>query len=174
MVKKLLKHEFAALGRVLFPLYAILVAMGVLTRLLQLVEFDSTLYDTAYNSTLSVFVIACITAAILTWVMCVTRYYRHLFTTEGYLSFTLPVTPAQHIGVKLVTAIVFELVAVIAIVFAVTIALDFDLTIEIVKAGVYWIKEILLKVYGQFYLYVAEILLLVLAMAVYNMLVYYP
>ena len=47
------------------------------------------------------------------FVYSVIRFYRNLFTGEGYLSFTLPVTPANHLWVKVVTAVSFSLLSVL-------------------------------------------------------------
>ncbi len=35
------------------------------------------------------------------------RFYRNFFTDEGYLTFTLPASPSQHLNSKLITSIVF-------------------------------------------------------------------
>ena len=48
-------------------------------------------------------------------VLGVIRFYKNLFTKEGYLTFTLPVTSTQHILVKSTTAVLVQIVSIIAI-----------------------------------------------------------
>ena len=45
--------------------------------------------------------------SVLSVVVVVVRFYQNLISDEGYLSFTLPVTAAQHIAAKLAAGILF-------------------------------------------------------------------
>ncbi len=174
MVKKLFKHEFLALARVLLPTYGILLAIAGFTRILQIVEFDHIIYDIAIRSAVIFFGMACFVCLLMTMVMGLVRYYRNLFTAEGYLSFTLPVSPTQHLWVKLLTVVLFYVIAVVTIVLAGILALEGDLLIELIHAGDYLIKLVVSGPIGwQFWLYVAELLLAMLAGSAAGMLIYY-
>ena len=117
MVKKLLKYEILAYLRVWLPVELILLAVATFARLLQFLESDQVIYEIAI-SLITIMYIGCISASIVfTYIFAFIRYYKNLFTSEGYLSFTLPVTPAQHIWVKLLTSVLFTVgSAVVAII----------------------------------------------------------
>ena len=174
MVKKLFKHEIRALGRVLFPTYGIMLAIGVFTRLLSAVEFDHTLYDIAFGSAQFFFFAAAAASILLTLGMVVVRFYRHLFTTEGYLSFTLPVTATQHLWVKLITGTLFQVISVLAVVLSGAVAIKLELLVEIVKVILYYVSEITQSPVGwHFWAWLAEgIITLPVALAS-SLLLYY-
>ena len=137
MVKKLFKHEISALGRLMFPVLCAVLGVGVFARILLFFESDTTAFRIAETSTFVVLCIAVFASIFLTIIFGIVRYYKNLFSCEGYLSFTLPVTPAQHLWVKSLTAVLFETLAVIASVCAVAIALSGEPISEIWKAGTY-------------------------------------
>ena len=134
MVKNLFKHEIFAYIRTLFPLYAVLLGIAFMGRFVQFFENDSTAYSIINGSSLIVYVLAIIVTLILTLVFGVVRFYKNLFTGEGYLSFTLPVTPAQHITVKLVTSVIFQALSLISVIISVAIITAGDVFSEIIKA----------------------------------------
>ncbi len=104
MVKKLFKHEFSALFRLWMPMHIILLAVALFGRALQLFEQESDSYDIIFGTTLVTYIVTNIAVIVLTLVFGITRFYKNLFTAEGYLSFTLPVTATQHILVKVLVA----------------------------------------------------------------------
>ena len=53
-----------------------------------------------------------------------------MFTCEGYLTNTLPVTAAQHIMVKSVTAFSMNLLSAVVVVLSFVIALPFEMLVE--------------------------------------------
>jgi len=134
MVKKLFKHEIFAYVRTLSPLYAVLIGIALMARILQLFENSSTAYKIINGSSIFVYVIAIIICILLTLVFGVVRFYKNLFTGEGYLSFTLPVTPAQHITVKLVTSVMFQLISIITVLISVAVITAGDVFTEALKA----------------------------------------
>ena len=174
MVKKLFKHEIRALGRVLFPAYGIMLAIGLFTRLMTAVEFDHKIYDIAFGSTQFFFYAAAIACTLLTVAMTVVRFYRHLFSSEGYLSFTLPVTATQHLWVKLITATLFWVMSVFAVLLAGVLAIKFELLVEFVKVGLYWIEQVIESPVGwHFWVWLAELLVTLPLMLGATMLLYY-
>lgn len=161
MVRKLFKHEFAALGRVLLPTCAVLPAIAACVRLLLFFETDTLLFNILFTSTVTALVVACVVVMVLTSAMVVVRFYRNLFTSEGYLSFTLPVTPTQHLWVKLLSALLFELIALVAVLLAAVIATEGELLVEIFRAAAYYVELILHGAIGaHFWGYLAEVLVL--------------
>ncbi len=137
MVKKLFKHECLYYLRVLLPVYIILLAVAALGRGVQFFENDSTIYGIIQGSTIFVFVVALVAAFAAALVMGVLRYYRNMFTAEGYLTLTLPATPTQHLLVKMLTATLFQLITMVVMALAAAVIMAGDVLTEVVKAGVY-------------------------------------
>lgn len=125
MVRKLLKHEFLYYIRTIGLFIPWVLLLGVVARLFG--ELHST------NSATSVIYILTVLAAttcasILTvaaTAVGVLRFYKNLFTAEGYLTLTLPVKHSQHIFVKTVGFVVTSAVC----------ALVSNLTLYIAGAG---------------------------------------
>ena len=113
MLKKLYRHEFHALFRSLWPLYAGLLMLALLSRLMDMSFFDRSqlVVQILYNSFMSLYVLGIIAMLIISFAVVIVRFYRHLLTGEGYLSFTLPFTAGQHITCKLVCGVVAGLVS---------------------------------------------------------------
>lgn len=128
MVRKLLKHELFALFRILVWFMGAVLLLGVLARIADALMpsdiqntygagafFAMSLVIVMHNSA----VLALCFAAVL---LSLVRFFRSLFTGEGYLTFSLPATPTQLLIAKflgafiataacLVTAFVSELIA---------------------------------------------------------------
>ena len=116
MVKKLLKHEFMALSRMLVPMYIILLGLALITRIIAIFETDAVIYDIILVSSVIILSIGLLVGLVYTMVSCIIRFYRNLFSKEGYLTFTLPVSVNAHLGTKLLTSVVAYL-ASLAVVF---------------------------------------------------------
>ena len=105
MLKKLYKHEFHALYRWLLPVYGVLMALAVFCKI------GLTLYDAMQDggyvgsvfmtTTVVLYLLGIVGLCIISLALIVARFYRHLLTSEGYLTFTLPVTVRDHIFCKL-------------------------------------------------------------------------
>ncbi len=141
MVKKLLKHEFMALGRMLVPMYIILLGLSLITRIIVIFENDSVIYDIISVSSIVVLTIGLVVGLIYTIVSCVIRFYRNLFSKEGYLTFTLPVSTSAHLLTKLFASVV-AYIASLGIVFAAfCVATSGELLVEIFKAAGFLLGE---------------------------------
>lgn len=137
MVKKLLKHEFMALSRMLVPMYIILLGLSLITRIIVIFENDSVIYNIISISSIIVLCIGLVVGLVYTMVSCIIRFYRNLFSKEGYLTFTLPVSVNAHLGTKLFTASVASIASFAVIFFAFCIATSGELLVEIFKAAGY-------------------------------------
>ncbi|WP_080797607.1 ABC-2 transporter permease [Arabiibacter massiliensis] len=110
MLGKLFKHDMAALSRVLVPLHLAALGVAVLAAVCGLAgnglgeaarqatgvggEMLSLFAGFAYVAFgFSLFLLCTLTLA--TFFVVAHRFYRNLFTDEGYLTFTLPVTANQ-------------------------------------------------------------------------------
>ena len=105
MVRKLYKHEFIALLRVILPLNIICIALSLLLRISQSLAGaagGSVVYALINSLLMFAYVVSLIAITCLTFALVVVRFYRHLLSAEGYLSMTLPVKTSTHIVCKLV------------------------------------------------------------------------
>ncbi len=115
MLNKLFKQELKATGRFLIPLYLILLVVSAFDRLvLNLDIFTGTMKIVPGLLTVA-YVVSIIAVVIVTFVLMIMRFYKNLLGDEGYLMFTLPVRPDQHITVKLITSVMWTLFSLIAV-----------------------------------------------------------
>ena len=110
MLGKLIKYELKAFGRVMLPLYGLLLAAaGVfsLTIRLSMTAFAKNIIEKFAILSGLLFVVALIAVMVVMIIMIIQRFYRNLLGTEGYLMFTLPVTTLQHILSKAICAFIW-------------------------------------------------------------------
>ena len=173
MVKKLFKHEMHALWRSMIPIWCLLGGASVLGRFIQLFEQDTIVYSIISGSAGVFYVVLLVACIVCPFIFGVTRFHRNLFTGEGYLSFTLPVTAQQHILVKLAASIIVQLVTLVAAVLSVIIVTFGDLTVEIGKAVWYLLKLSVREWGAHMPLYLAEGIIGVLVVLLTEMLLFY-
>ena len=116
MLSKLLKHEFRATGRVMLPLYLILLvtSVGANFSTRGLLETDNKFLDVLGVLLVMAFAIAIVGVCVMSMVVMVQRFYKNLLQDEGYVMMTLPVSVHQHIWSKLiVSAVWFALTLVV-------------------------------------------------------------
>ena len=104
MLGKVMKYEFMALGRVLWPLYGGFVALAVVNRVLFALPSELAGLFIVFGGGLAV--LALIGIIGITFVLIILRFWKNLMSTEGYLMMTLPASVDSIILGKLfVTAI---------------------------------------------------------------------
>ena len=175
MVKKLLKHEFIYYFRTFALFLPIVLVIGVMARVFRLFEnFDSVLVDIALFSSFLMLVVACAALIMLSVVVSVVRFYKNMYSAEGYLTFTLPVNNAQHIFVKLLTAICCQAICLLTVVIAATIALSGEPLKEILLVLAAGLSEFCEEIGPVNYIaFIFDIIVIVLLSVVGNMLLYY-
>ena len=165
MVRKLFKHEFAAYWRVMLPSWIALFGVAVCGRLLQFLESESTIFNIVSGSSMIFYGIAIAVALVFPFVYAIIRFYRNLFSGEGYLSFTLPVTPAQHIWVKVLTAVVLQLASLVVVFLSAMVMTAGELLVELFKAASYIVRHIYGYLGGHLTWFIIEaVLLLIIAL----------
>jgi len=120
MLRKLLKHEFRATGRIMLPLYLILLVTAVGSNVSGRWMIGSR-YDAL--SILGVLIVTAFGIAIaavfvVAFIMMIQRFYKNLLQDEGYLMFTLPVSVHQHVWSKLIVSAVWFAATVLAVILA--------------------------------------------------------
>ena len=138
MVRKLFKHEFYVWIRLLWAVAAVILVMACANRVIQFFETDSGFYYIFFVlSLLSLFITMVIALAVPSFYAAI-RFYKNLFSGEGYLSFTLPVTPAQHLWVKSLTATVMTLAVGAVCVLCCLVVISGDVFAEVCNVGIYY------------------------------------
>ncbi|MBQ7386484.1 MAG: hypothetical protein IJW04_08285 [Ruminococcus sp.] len=173
MVNKLLKHEFTALSRMLVPMYIILLGLAVITRIIAIFETDTLIYDIILVSAVVVLSVGLVVGLVYTMVSCIIRFYRNLFSKEGYLTFTLPVSVNAHLLTKLFTSMVAYVASLGIIFISFCIATSGELLAEIFKAAGYILGKAGEALGANLGLYFAEFALLMLVSIAAGILLFY-
>lgn len=160
MLGKLMKYEIPAVGRKLIPLYiAWVVTAAMLGIAIGTVESKSEFF-----MVLTGLMYASVATAIFVMAVFVIiqRYNGSLLGDEGYFSNVLPVTAAQHIFSKLLSAIIWVTLTVIAAFFTgVVIAICAGQLGEILKIFTEAEWEMIRKMLtGDFFLLVTEVIII--------------
>ena len=106
MVKKLIKHEFHYYFRTLIIFLPILLVIGLFVRIFSLFNTDFIGYQIIAASSFFLLYLATIAMVIFVEILAIVRFYKNMFSSEGYLTFSLPVTTFQLIFAKLVGSLV--------------------------------------------------------------------
>ena len=174
MVKKLIKYDFASFMRLLLPVQLILLGIAALNRFIQLFETeDSTIYNIIFTSSVVLYVIAIIVCLLLTTIVGIVRFYQGMYSNEGYLSHTLPVTPTQHILSKLIVTTIFELGSVFAVFVSLCVATLGEFNIELFKAGSFLLGKAYEGLGFHLVLYIIEAVVYLLTAELMGMLMLY-
>lgn len=120
MFAKLLKHEFRAQKKIFFFLSIAALVVGLLGGLLlwyiiHCSQSDMPQAAEVIGMTFGVFgfmgvVLALVAFGIATTIILLMRFYRHHFTGEGYLTFTLPATTHQILLASIVNIIIWTVI----------------------------------------------------------------
>ena len=170
MVKKLFKYEAAAYLRVWAPIELAVIALALFCRTIQIIETDTVAYELLFSGFIGIYVLGIVASIIFNHIFAFIRYYKNLFASEGYLSFTLPVTAGQHVFVKITTSVAFTVASVIMAFISFMIVSAGDMFLEVMKAIGYLSGLAIDKVGANFGLYIAEaVVLLILSFATIQM-----
>ena len=173
MVRKLFKHEIISYLRTLLPVNIILFAIAVMTRVILFFENDGVAYDIILGSSVFAFVVGIIACVFMTFIVSIVRFYKNLFTSEGYLSFTLPVTGAQHIWVKLGSALLFQVFAAITVALSLVVVASGEPLVEIFKAVGFLLKLCWAEFGGHIVFYMIEFIVLLIISVSFEYLLWY-
>lgn len=164
MVRKLIKYDFMSYLRILLPVQLILIGVALINRIIQLFEpplaengsGSSAIYSTIFTSSLVLYIMSIAVCLVITVIVAIVRFYQGIYTSEGYLNHTLPVTAAQHIWAKLLTSMLFFVGSLFAVFISFMIITAGDLNIEIFKAGFYLLGKAFNSYGANIALYIIE------------------
>lgn len=121
MLGKLLKHEWKAVWKVPMLMFGVLMIMAVLAGL----TFSLPIWDSEWIGLplsgvmlLLMFYFSMIGVIVGVSIYFAVRYYKNMFTDEGYLTHTLPVTTHQLLISKVITMCGWELIASLAVILS--------------------------------------------------------
>ncbi|MBE5948680.1 MAG: hypothetical protein E7261_06575 [Lachnospiraceae bacterium] len=108
MLSKLLKYELKATARWFLPLYIALIALTLLNKLTMVIELPDLLVFNLLKGLLIVFyVLVIIFTTVVTMILLIVRFYKNLYTDEGYLTHTLPVKPSAQLNCKILSGCIW-------------------------------------------------------------------
>ena len=107
MLRKLFKYEIKATARILLPLYLVLLAFAFINRLL--ISPDEM--TTPATISMILYILILVGTMVMTFIVMIQRFYKNLLSDEGYLMFTLPTKPWNHIVTKLLVSIIWTVVS---------------------------------------------------------------
>ena len=117
MLRKLMKHEFRATGRVMGPLFGLLLIAAIAARFSVgvLLESSARFLNLLGGLFTTAFVIAIVGVCVMSLVLMINRFRTNLLGDEGYIMFTLPASVHQQIWSKLIVSAVWFIAAGIAV-----------------------------------------------------------
>lgn len=167
MVRKLIRYDFQSYFRLLFPVQLIILGIALLNRIIQFFEpptgapdIAASAYQAGFVATLVLYIVSIIVCFVMTVIVGIVRFYQGMYTNEGYLMHTLPVTPTQHIIAKLLTSVIFFLGSALAAFLSFMIITAGQVNIEVFKAFFYFMNRYIQSSGFDGVLYIFEILLL--------------
>ena len=109
MLSKLIKHEFRALSRFLLPIHILLLVACLIGRFMfqamAMMDLPNVILIVSFVFLISIWIVVpCATSILI-----VVRYYKSLYTDEGYLTLTLPATRGQLLFSKAFAACVWSI-----------------------------------------------------------------
>lgn len=117
MLGKLIKYDLKAINRYLIIIHAFLITASVLLRVFltgrvftEGVDFNNEKTILVLVLFFTAFVLLISAIAFATQLIIAVRFYKNLFSDEGYLTHTLPVTPGEHLLSKTISGCIWGII----------------------------------------------------------------
>lgn len=123
MLRKLMKHEFRATGRIMGPLYLVLLVISVCANgSVRILDTSTSRFLNIVSGVILFLLVAGIMAVcIVTLVLMVNRFRTNLLGDEGYVTLTLPASVHQQIWAKILVSVVWGLASLLAVLVSLAI-----------------------------------------------------
>ena len=120
MLRKLMKHEFRATGRIMLPLFLVVLvtAVGANISTRGLMEVENDFLDVLGFLLLTAFTLAIVSVCLVAFGLMIQRFHKNLLRDEGYVMMTLPVSVRQHVWSKLLVSMVWFVATIVVVVLA--------------------------------------------------------
>ena len=124
MVKKLMKYELTYYFRSLGLFLPIFFVVGIMTRILLCFDSNDLIYSVISAMSTLLLGVSSVGLMLFASIIGIVRFYKNMYSAEGYLTFTLPVSNRTHIFVKLFAAVINQVLCFLATIAVVCIALS--------------------------------------------------
>lgn len=125
MLRKLMKYEFKATGRIMLPLYVVLLCLAIINKLFIGVNFTEINIEgyagIPFMLSMMAYFATVVGVSIGTLFIIVQRFYKNIYGDEGYLMNTIPVSRLQNIVSKLLVSMIWVIASFIIGVISVLI-----------------------------------------------------
>ena len=118
MLGKLLKYEMKMFGRILLPLYGLLIATSVITGLSLSAVMNNVLDEYLMAFMPIVYGVILVAVGVMTIVLLINSFYKNLLGREGYLMFSLPVSTNKLISAKVISNVIWIIFSVLAFIIS--------------------------------------------------------
>lgn len=180
MLGKLIKYELWASGRMLLPIYGAVIIMGLISSVFLKfspdLSYDSRFLIIAAALSMVLFFVLIAAAIIASYIFAIYRYKKNLLGSEGYLMNTLPVSVWQNISAKLIPAVLYQLLSIIAVFIAAFLLFTIGsntTAVELLESMGRFFEELKNASNVHLWLLLAEItVLLLISFAVSNLMFY--
>lgn len=135
MLGKILKYDLKSMGKSLFPLYAGLFGLVIILKIMSFITESFPAFNFVYNIMFIFFIIIVIGGLFYTFFISVMRYYKNLYSDEGYLTHTLPVKSGSLLFSKVLSSCLFIILSVIVSFVSIMIVFGFNDVLDILKKG---------------------------------------
>ena len=135
MLKKLYKYELSALTRWLKFVWIAIIGIAIFNRIslaiytnmleqahnMQTSETAQQLALTLVISIMGLHGLSIVASQIITSLIAIVRFYKNMFSNEGYFTFSIPVKPTTHLWCKLFCALIVSFITFIVTVISICI-----------------------------------------------------
>lgn len=137
MLGKLLKHEWNATMKVLLPANGVVILFTILGRImlgLKIFEIDNEIIGAVGGLCLAVYILSLFAVSIACIIYIAIRFYKTVYTDEGYLLHTLPVTSTEITWSKMLIGTMWSLITCIVVIASVLVLVTGSVSAEDFRA----------------------------------------
>ena len=117
MLGRLIKYDLKYGAKLFIILHALLLLASILGRFFFLEKLDFSakpnVLITSLGLFISIFLLLFTAVSFGVMLMLGIRFYKNLFTDEGYLTWTLPATPAQQLWAKIISGTIWYVIDIL-------------------------------------------------------------
>lgn len=169
MLGKLFKHDMLSLSRFLIPMHVLVLVLSLVGRFLITNHLDTRDPSVIVVLVLLTYITVLVFISVATVLLTAVRFYKNMFTDEGYLTLTIPASPTQHLLSKWFSGALWSLIDFIIIFLSLIILLLtpdtiflfkkmlLELTVSGISLPIYVLQMVLITIFsvliGPLFLY---------------------
>ncbi len=116
MLGKLFKHEFKDTGKVLLPLNLVLIGLtlvGMIIIGLKVFDTENIAVGIMLAAMILFYIFGIFALFIVTYIYLMMRFYRSMYSAEGYLTHTLPVSSFAILNTKILVSVFWAFISMV-------------------------------------------------------------